>query len=67
MEALQTGFGTREEPLLLCISTAGYDRASLFMRFTNMPRRCRRVRLKMILSLLAYEADPDDDWLSPET
>ena len=49
-EALQTGFGTREEPLLLCISTAGYDRASLFMRFTNMPRRCRRVRLKMILS-----------------
>lgn len=67
-EALQTGFGTREEPLLLCISTAGYDRASLFYEVYEHAKKVQEGKVKddSFLPWL-YEADPDDDWLSPET
>ena len=45
-EALQTGFGTREEPLLLCISTAGYDRASLFYEVYEHAKKVQEGKVK---------------------
>ncbi len=67
-EALQTGFGTREEPLLLAISTAGYDRGSLFWEFYSQAKKVQEDpdRDPSFLPWL-YEADPADDWQDPAT
>ncbi|MGI6035697.1 MAG: terminase large subunit [Limnochordia bacterium] len=67
-EALVTSFGGREEPLLLCISTAGYDRTSLFWELYDYAKRVQEdpARDPTFLPCL-YEADPEDDWLSIET
>jgi phage terminase large subunit-like protein len=66
-EALQTGFGAREEPLLLAISTAGYDRASLFWELYTHAKRVREDPKQDPFFLpVLYEADPEDDWQDPE-
>ena len=67
-EALQTGFGTREEPLLLAISTAGHDRASLFWELYDHAKKVQAglVQDETFLPVL-YEADPEDDWQDPKT
>lgn len=62
-EALITSFGGREEPLLLCISTAGHDKASLFWGLYQHAKRIEEdpSRDPTFLPWL-YEAGPEDDW-----
>ncbi len=66
-EALITSFGARQEPLLLAISTAGYDRTSLFWELYSHAKRVQddpdfdRTFLPCL-----YEAGPEDDWLDPD-
>lgn len=66
-EAIITSFGGREEPLLLCISTAGYDRTSLFWELYSYAKMIEEdpERDPTFLPCL-YEAGPGDDWLDPE-
>ncbi len=67
-EALQTGFGAREEPLLLVISTAGYDRASIFYELYDHAKRVAKdPSLDPSFLPVLYEAGPDDDWQYPKT
>lgn len=67
-EALQTGFGAREEPLLLAISTAGHDRTSLFWELYDHAKKVNEGMVKDPTFLPAlYEADQQDDWTSPST
>jgi len=67
-EALVTSFGGREEPLLLCISTAGHDRETLFYELYQHAKRVDEdpSRDPAFLPCL-YETDPEDDWLSIDT
>ena len=67
-EALQTGFGTREEPLLLIISTAGYDRASIFYEvYEHAKKVAADPSVDPTFLPVLYEADPGDDWQDPAT
>ena len=62
-EALQTGFGAREEPLLLIISTAGYDRASIFYEvYEHAKKVAADPSVDPTFLPVLYEAGPDDDW-----
>jgi phage terminase large subunit-like protein len=67
-EALVTSFGAREEPLLLCISTAGHDKTSLFWELYQHAKRVAedQARDPSFLPWL-YETGPDDDWLDINT
>ena len=66
-EALITSFGGREEPLLLCISTAGYDRASLFYELYSYAKQVEEDPGKDPTFLpCLYEAEQEDDWLDVE-
>ncbi len=67
-EALQTGFGAREEPLLLIISTAGYDRASIFYEvYEHAKKVAADPSVDPTFLPVLYEAGPDDDWQDPAT
>jgi len=67
-EALVTSFGGRDEPLLLAISTAGYDKASLFYEVYMHAKRVQEdPDLDPTFLPVLYEAGPDDDWQSEET
>ena len=67
-EALQTGFGAREEPLLLIISTAGYDRASIFYEvYEHAKKVAADPSVDPTFLPVLYEAGPDDDWLDINT
>ena len=66
-EALVTSFGGREEPLLLCISTAGYDRTSLFWELYDYAKKIQKdPKSDPTFLPCLYEAGPDDDWLDVE-
>jgi phage terminase large subunit-like protein len=63
-EALVTSFGGREEPLLLCISTAGYDRTSLFWELYDYAKKVQEdPKSDPTFLPCLYEAGLDDDWL----
>jgi phage terminase large subunit-like protein len=67
-EALITSFGAREEPLHLNISTAGYDRTSLFWElYTHAKRVQENPETDPTFLPCLYEADQDDDWQSVDT
>ncbi len=67
-EALQTGFGARQEPLLLVISTAGYDRASIFYElYSHAKKVAENPGLDPSFLPVLYEADGTDDWQSELT
>lgn len=67
-EALITAFGSREEPLLLSISTAGHDRNSLFWELYQQAKRVQEdpVYDPAFLPWL-YEIDLGADWQDPAT
>ena len=66
-EALITSFGARNEPMLLSISTAGYDRASLFWELYSHAKRVQDdpATDPTFLPCL-FEAGPEDGWLDPD-
>lgn len=66
-EALQSGFGTREEPLLLAVSTAGYDKASLFYELYSYAKRVQEdPETDPTFLPVLFEADAEDDWQCPD-
>jgi phage terminase large subunit-like protein len=67
-EALVTSFGGRDEPLLLMISTAGFDRASLFYEVYSHAKRVQEnPDLDPSFLPVLFETPIDDDWQDPAT
>lgn len=62
-EALKTGMGSRQQPLLLVVSTAGMDFKSFYKRYIDY---CRKVVSGVIaddtLFSMEYTVDEEDDW-----
>lgn len=65
---MRTGGGARNQPLLIVISTAGYDRNTVGWAEYQSDKRIlagkSNIRDRLVL---IYEADPGDDWRDPET
>ena len=68
-DALQTSFGAQEEPLFLCITTSGtYDPEGIEYKEWKTASQIRDGVIEQDYYLpVIYEADPEDDWTSPET
>ena len=66
--ALQTGSGTREEPMLLAISTAGTDQAGPCWDLYTYSKKVKsgRIRDDNFLPVI-FEADPKDKWWHVKT
>lgn len=66
-DVMQTGMGARKQPLLVAITTAGYDRHSICYERYSLACRVRD-HLQPLESMLPciYEATKEDDWTSPE-
>jgi phage terminase large subunit-like protein len=67
-EVLTTATGARRQPLIVAITTAGYDRNSICWEQHDYAQRVRdgRVTDPTFLPVL-YGADPEADWTQPET
>lgn len=71
-DALATSMGVRDEPLMIMITTAGYDRNSiLWEQYTYAQKIIKdiesdEVEDKTFLPVI-YEASQDDDWTASET
>lgn len=64
-DTLQTSMGARRQPLMLAITTAGYDRNSICWEVHEYARQVRDGVIKDPSFLpVIYSADPDDDWTS---
>lgn len=67
-DALVTGVGARRQPLVLAITTAGYDRSSLAWEQHEYARGVRDGLIDDPEFLPAiYAAEPEDDWTAPAT
>lgn len=67
-EVLSTSQGAREQPVLISISTAGYDRYSFAYRLYEHAKRVEaEPDLDPAFLPLIFEAGEEDDWTSPET
>jgi phage terminase large subunit-like protein len=67
-QVLETATGARQQPLMVAITTAGYDTTSECYKMYNYAKRVEEGALKddAFLSVI-YEASPDDDIQSEET
>ena len=62
-DTLQTSMGARRQPLMLVITTAGYDRNSICWEVHEYARQVRDGVIKDPSFLpVIYSADPEDDW-----
>jgi len=62
-DTLQTSMGARRQPLMLAITTAGYDRNSICWEVHEYARQVRDGVIKDPSFLpVIYSADPEDDW-----
>lgn len=62
-DVLATSQGGRLQPLMIAISTAGYDRNSILWELYSHAKRVREnPALDPTFLPIIYEADPDDDW-----
>jgi phage terminase large subunit-like protein len=67
-DVLSTSMGARSQPLLLVISTAGYDRHSILWELYQHAKKVQEnPRLDPTFLPVLYEAGPDDDWTSEAT
>ena len=67
-DVLATSQGARLEPLLIAISTAGYDRHSiLYELYAHAKRVLAQPSLDPTFLPIIYEADKDDDWRDERT
>jgi phage terminase large subunit-like protein len=65
-DVLSTSMGGREQPLLLVISTAGYDRHSILWElYAHAKKVQERPALDPTFLPILYEAPADADWTSP--
>ena len=65
-DVLTTSTGARAQPLVVAITTAGYDRESICFEIWDYARQVRDgiVRDDTLLPVI-YEASEDDDWRDP--
>lgn len=67
-DTMQTGMGSRDQPLMLVITTAGNNLAGPCY---EKQRECKQILDGLIADesvfALIYEADPGDDWADPKT
>ncbi len=62
-DTLRTSMGARRQPLMLAITTAGYDRNSICWEVHEYARQVRDGVIKDPSFLpVIYSADPEDDW-----
>ena len=67
-EALQYGCAARRQPLLITISTAGFDRESIGYQQYQYAKKVRDGIIEDIAFLpFIAEAEPDDDWSKEKT
>ncbi|MFW6012377.1 MAG: terminase large subunit [bacterium] len=67
-DVLATSTGSRRQPLIFIITTAGFDRESPCFRLYDYACKVRDgvIEDPTFLSVI-FEAEKDDDWTSPET
>lgn len=67
-DTLETGTGARRQPIILIMTTAGYDRESICYEKWKYALAVRDgiIRDDSFLPVI-FSADPEDDWLSPKT
>lgn len=67
-QKMRTGGGARTQPLMIVISTAGYDRSSVGWDEYQTDKKILAGKSGIVDRLvLIYEADPGDDWRKEET
>jgi len=68
VETLQTSQGSRQEPLIVNLSTAGYDKNSILYEKRDYALKVREGIINDPAFMpVIYEADPEADWKRPET
>jgi phage terminase large subunit-like protein len=66
-DTLITGMGARRQPLVLYITTAGYDRTSLCWELHDYATKVRDGIVDDPSWLVRiFAADPEDDWADPQ-
>ena len=65
-EVMKTGMGARRQPLMIAITTAGFDRQSICYQQRELAEKVRDgvVQNEQFLPVI-YSADKDDDWTDP--
>ena len=68
IDVMESGQGTRLEPLLFGITTAGHDDQSVYGQYSRLSTQIldRTIALDEWFAFIAA-ADPDDDWTKPAT
>lgn len=67
-DSLKTGMGARLQPLMVMVTTAGWDRQSICFEKWDYGRKVRDGKIDGPAFLpVIYEASDSDDWTSPET
>jgi phage terminase large subunit-like protein len=67
-DVLTTSVGARAEPLIIALTTAGHDTASICYEVHEYAMRVKRGEIDDPTFLpVLYHADPGDDWTQPET
>jgi phage terminase large subunit-like protein len=65
---LTTSVGARRQPVIISLTTAGHDRASICYEMHEYSEKVLNGSLEDDTFLpVLYKAEPDDDWTSPET
>ena len=66
-DTMKTSFGSRRQPILIAITTAGFDRESICWEVHNYARQIEEGLIEddAFLSCI-YGAEEDDDWLDEE-
>jgi phage terminase large subunit-like protein len=66
-DVLETGTGSRTQPLLWCITTAGSNRAGIcYEQRTYLTKLLDRVAMDETYFGIIYTIDDDDDWTDPK-
>jgi len=64
---MQTSQGSREEPLMVNLSTAGYDRHTiLYEKYEYAKKVQQNIIIDPAFFPIVYEAQPEDDWTDPK-
>ena len=66
-DVISTSMGSRKQPLLICITTAGYDRQSICYELNQYAIKVRDGIIKDPSFLpVIFRAENDDDWTDPK-
>ncbi len=66
-DVISTSMGSRKQPLLICITTAGFDRQSICYELNQYALKVRDGIIKDDSFLpVIFRAEPEDDWTNPK-